>query len=697
MDADERLTALKKAYADIILNTAKEAAARIMVSAKNLVSAGLNVTKQQGLQMLLRLKQMLDSKANEAEMTYLSQQRKIGELEGQLRDAEDRINEAELTTLSQQRKIDELEAQLHEAEDIVKDLREELREVQAQLERVRSNKLQHTSECDTATQEQTSQENGFDTSQSFIFPPPASRLESFTTSDMKNSAFSQKNEVYKSYNGNDFRNGNSYIGRPDLPSTSEDNRLNTYQSIILPPPESQLESFTASDMKSSTFNKKHEVYKCHSTNDFHMGNSHVSKPNLPSIILRSKEPELYRNRRTQRIRAFEEKLMAGELSFSQTIDDVNYETSNREDGEREGICKTPTHKADNICSTEKKNVAQADSSWHQVKVKSFRKRRRATGYTRNKTPSSRYLSNQVLKRVQNYDGTEANFVNNNVQSSGDPSNMAPRLSADTTENGTLLGCTEITESDAEFVEVGSVQNTMNKDEVSTDKLLLMRSESGSAESSGVPICGMGIEKVDVPVVNSETKTPGTSSGIPYNHVADRVIKYTFQRKRKKESLSSSDGNAALEECILKKKTADKQNGSLEMEKSSSITESSRDSRRLAQVARQMRENLLDLHVVSVLEVYLASLSFAGCPSGKGAHVAVWGRCTVTGSILYLVSACSSLKRVHGFSRATYLVGLVLASRKIRGVHGFPWATYLAGLILASRKIRELGYLRYQKK
>ncbi|KAI7986842.1 hypothetical protein LOK49_LG14G00844 [Camellia lanceoleosa] len=563
MDADERLTALKKAYADIILNTAKEAAARIMVSERKALrfQQELNVTKQQGLQMLLRLKQMLDSKANEAEMTYLSQQRKIGELEGQLQGAEDR--------------------------DIVKDLREELREVQAQLERVRSNKLQHTSECDTATQEQTSQENGFNTSQSFIFPPPASRLESFTTSDMKNSAFSQKNEVYKSYNGNDFRNGNSYIGRPDLPSTSEDNRLNTSQSIILPPPESQLESFTASDMKSSTFNKKHEVYKCHSTNDFHMGNSHVSKPNLPSIILRSKEPELYRNRRTQRIRAFEEKLMAGELSFSQTIDDVNYETSNREDGEREGICKTPTHKADNICSTEKKDVAQADSSWHQVKVKSFRKRRRATRYTRNKTPSSRYLSNQVLKRVQNYDGTEANFVNNNVQSGGDPSNMAPRLSADTTENGTLLGCTEITESDAEFVEVGSVQNTMNKDEVSTDKLLLLRSESGSAESSGVPICGMGIEKVDVPVVNSETKTPGTPSGIPYNHVADRVIKYTFQRKRKKESLSSSDGNAALEECILKKKTADKQNGSLEMEKSSSITESSRDSRRLAQVARQL--------------------------------------------------------------------------------------------------------------
>ncbi|KAL6997243.1 hypothetical protein U1Q18_007366 [Sarracenia purpurea var. burkii] len=64
MDVDERLTALKKAYADIILNTAKEAAARIMVSERKALrfQQELNVTKEHAIQMLLRLKQMMDSK-----------------------------------------------------------------------------------------------------------------------------------------------------------------------------------------------------------------------------------------------------------------------------------------------------------------------------------------------------------------------------------------------------------------------------------------------------------------------------------------------------------------------------------------------------------------------------------------------------------------------------------------------------------
>ncbi|MFS7889371.1 hypothetical protein Hanom_Chr00s000004g01606201 [Helianthus anomalus] len=37
MDADERLMALKKAYADIILNTEKEAAKRIMLSERKVM------------------------------------------------------------------------------------------------------------------------------------------------------------------------------------------------------------------------------------------------------------------------------------------------------------------------------------------------------------------------------------------------------------------------------------------------------------------------------------------------------------------------------------------------------------------------------------------------------------------------------------------------------------------------------------
>lgn len=60
----QKLTALKKAYADIILNTAKEAAARIMVSERNAIRCQqeLSATKDEAFRILLRLKQMLDSK-----------------------------------------------------------------------------------------------------------------------------------------------------------------------------------------------------------------------------------------------------------------------------------------------------------------------------------------------------------------------------------------------------------------------------------------------------------------------------------------------------------------------------------------------------------------------------------------------------------------------------------------------------------
>lgn len=61
---EQKLKALKKAYADIILNTAKEAAARIMVSERKAMrfQQELVSTKEESLRMLLRLKHMLDSK-----------------------------------------------------------------------------------------------------------------------------------------------------------------------------------------------------------------------------------------------------------------------------------------------------------------------------------------------------------------------------------------------------------------------------------------------------------------------------------------------------------------------------------------------------------------------------------------------------------------------------------------------------------
>ncbi|KAK6123435.1 hypothetical protein DH2020_042817 [Rehmannia glutinosa] len=87
MDAQEKLTALKKAYADIILNISKEAAARVMSSERRAARCqhDLKVGKEEALRMLMRLKQMMDSKISQAKVASLNQQNKIEELEAQLR------------------------------------------------------------------------------------------------------------------------------------------------------------------------------------------------------------------------------------------------------------------------------------------------------------------------------------------------------------------------------------------------------------------------------------------------------------------------------------------------------------------------------------------------------------------------------------------------------------------------------------
>lgn len=58
------MATLKKAYAEIILNTSKEAAARIMAADRRALcfQKDLFVVKEDALRMLVQLKQMLDSK-----------------------------------------------------------------------------------------------------------------------------------------------------------------------------------------------------------------------------------------------------------------------------------------------------------------------------------------------------------------------------------------------------------------------------------------------------------------------------------------------------------------------------------------------------------------------------------------------------------------------------------------------------------
>ncbi|XP_068307022.1 uncharacterized protein [Pyrus communis] len=473
MGESEKLTALKKAYAEIILDKAKEAASRIVVSERKALrfQGELFSAKDEAFRMLLRLKQMLDSKDDEAKTM----------------------------SLSQQEKIDELEAQLQEAEDIVKELREELSEVQAQLEKARSNPRQLDEQ----------------------------NLEGNTAA--RGSITSQLNSV---------SNG-------------------TYDSL------------------------KDNYCACN--------------PDFASLVMRGKQPELYRNGCTQRIRAFERSLLDEKFSLSVLVDDGKNGTFIR--GDDEHLHKTPEPNGDNANGVEenpKLKVRQADGSHIQAPAfKSFqKKRKRAARFRRSKAPSCRYLDphqSMEMRQVSDFScsRTSASSLNSSVltdnasKKSEDEiqkvtsSISIPKLPLETTEMSTQSECANVTENDSG-----------QKATMFVEESRLTGQECVSAESLVVLSCKRDVEK-DYPLHKSNTKVSNLDDGTASQPENNKFLKYTFCRKRKKDTLNNPESESLLDNNTLERKTIEEQNGSLEPQTSSLLLKSSRDSRRLAQVARQL--------------------------------------------------------------------------------------------------------------
>ncbi|XP_022750612.1 uncharacterized protein LOC111299598 [Durio zibethinus] len=167
------------AYTDIILNTAKEAVVRVMVSEKRaaLFQHQLNCSKEESLRLLLRLKHMIDAK------TF----------------------EAETTSFNQKRKIDELEAQLHEAEDIITDLRVELYCLRDKLERAKNTRVQPLSWQITSEDAYSLKDP---TTERTVQSPLNSGYMTVTESDMRNNGLNQ------GYPGNRCCNAAKQIDQP---------------------------------------------------------------------------------------------------------------------------------------------------------------------------------------------------------------------------------------------------------------------------------------------------------------------------------------------------------------------------------------------------------------------------------------------------------------------------------------------------
>ncbi|KAL9257568.1 hypothetical protein AKJ16_DCAP06546 [Drosera capensis] len=182
MDESERMTALKRVYADMMLDTAREAAGRVMGAERRVrvVEYELKETKEEAVRVLVRTKWMIDSNRREAE----------------------------IRSQIQQRKIEELEAQLQEAQDIVGDLRLELGEAQCELERLAKyqrrpmeeivpvDEVVHSEECEM--QENDVKEWGFTCS------PREDNDEVVTTNVSALNAITDANDHLDVLSGDDF-------------------------------------------------------------------------------------------------------------------------------------------------------------------------------------------------------------------------------------------------------------------------------------------------------------------------------------------------------------------------------------------------------------------------------------------------------------------------------------------------------------
>ncbi|KAG4932727.1 hypothetical protein AAZX31_17G091600 [Glycine max] len=512
MEDSEKLTALKKAYADIILNTAKEAAARIMVSERKATrfQQELVSTKEEALRMLLRLKQKFDSK----------------------------VSEAELTSLNQQKKIEELEAQLQEAEEIVRDLRAELRETQAELENVTKHQMH----------------------------PP---VEQNTGAEI------EAQEIFL-----------------------QENRLDPYDGSVYTAPGLQFESVSISDNRNPVVNGSNDSSKFCGSHD-HTNNCYIHNPDFASIVIRRKEPKLYRNGCTQRIHAFERSLFDGNMSVSGNLDNVQNEMVVSVHEEGKAMTVSTNAKADTISEKEKPDelkVVKADADLVKVPVQ-----RKKIKFGKRNAIKSRLHSNQVKEtnKESHLSGAKDSSL---VLDNDDPSRVSSSMTCeneaqkdlmspfadvptDTTATNEQSGPHSNTENGEVFLKACSIWNITKDDNEPLDKSDLTRQESLSAESVEVPACkdveasNGSLDKMDPKVSNLDEKVSNRSTGDKF--------KYTFCRKRKKEAVSCDDVDCSQDNTSSKKKCGEKQDGHVEPQKSCTMTESSRDSRRLAQVARQL--------------------------------------------------------------------------------------------------------------
>ncbi|KAK1297515.1 hypothetical protein QJS10_CPB15g01712 [Acorus calamus] len=480
MDESERMAALKRAYAEIILNTAKESAARVMASERKAqrFQQELSASKEESLRLLVRLKSVMDSE----------------------------ITEAEKSSQLQATRIQELEVQLSESQKTVQQLQEELERTNHELQMMKNNTVEKLNEfClenDNTINEDRHQENMISSNESNVFPLV-----------LKNADV-------------------------QLNQTSEDCDCRTAAK-------NSTEQTAPLDDRSSEEN-------C------------TDGSELTSIIMRRKEPELYKNGCTQRIRAFEQKTknVTQERSHVQSSN-VKNEFAVMSQNCDDGQAGNTTLSSNVHCKT---SYECLDVSGEALSRKSgeARKKEFSIGVSEEHVGNSTSVSN------------DEKLKNKTVSSSAEKDLLTSKDHCEEMEN---VGCS-------------GDQVPLSTTEIKTDSVCLDGTDSHAQICQGKCIEGVtdgdfkipcnGIEHISTENLNSLEQTHESGSS---QVVTDGPLKYTFQRKRKRGSSSNNIENITPEENISRKSGGDKKTTLPPPQPP--IIESARSNRRLVQVARQL--------------------------------------------------------------------------------------------------------------
>ncbi|CAM0945520.1 unnamed protein product [Alopecurus aequalis] len=130
--ADSQVEGLRKAYAEIMLNMAKESAARVLAAERRaaVLAGGVAAAKEDGVAALVRLKAIMEARIKEVESRSLAHVRKISELQEQLHGSQNTVASLQV----------ELQRANAELEEIRKTLAEERMNALPNCDKINSNK-----------------------------------------------------------------------------------------------------------------------------------------------------------------------------------------------------------------------------------------------------------------------------------------------------------------------------------------------------------------------------------------------------------------------------------------------------------------------------------------------------------------------------------------------------------------------------